>query len=65
MEQSTVLDEHLARPPEEIQPYLQQKAELKDEPGSRHKVEAQEKRDEWDGNELFELQGRQSRHEAI
>lgn len=52
---------HAATPPEEIQPYLQQKAELEDEPRRRHEVEARERRYELDGNEIYELRGRHSR----
>ena len=61
---STVTEGHLARPPEESQPYLQQKAELEDEARRIHEVEAQEARYEIDGNELFELQASHSEHEA-
>ena len=58
------MKEHLARPSEEKQPYLQQKAELEDEPRRRHEVEAYERRYELEGNERLELQERHSIYEV-
>ena len=52
---------HPATPPEELQPYLQQKAELEDGSRRRHEVEAWERSYELDGNEIFKLGGRHSR----
>ena len=49
-------------PPEERQPYLQQKAELEDEARRRHELDGQERRCEIDGNEIHELPERCSRH---
>ena len=62
---NTVIEGHFARPSEEIQPCLQQKAGLEDEPKRRHEVEAQEGVYKIDGNELFELEGSLSRPEAM
>ena len=54
------VEQRSATPTEEVQPYLQQKAELEDEAVRRHELEAQERRYEIDGNELFELPERHS-----
>ena len=60
---STVVDKRFATPSDDIQPYLQQKAELEDEARRRHELEAPERRYEKDGNEIYELPERHSRQE--
>ena len=53
--QSIVVEKRPATRPDEIQPYLQQKAELEDEASRRHELEALERIYEKDGNEILEL----------
>lgn len=42
MNRSTVVEKHPATPPEELQLYLQKRAELEDEAMRRHELEARE-----------------------